>query len=81
MTDEKLFENLKHLVVHNNCFTSEMIEVLIEYKNSGGQQENAKIFVERLRTCFVDNECKDDIVLEILDIITGWCNPKLRIWN
>ena len=81
MTDEKLNEALKHFIQNGSDFQKEVIDVLLEYKISGGQQGNAQIIAENLRKQFHDNEGLEDKVLDILDIIVGWCKPELRIWD
>ena len=81
MTGEILFKTLKHLVEQGDVVLTEIRDMLIEYRNSGGQQQQAQIIGERLRTNFSKDEQLDDRVLEILDVVTGWCRTELKIWN
>jgi hypothetical protein len=81
MTDEKLFETLKHSIKHGNGIAPDVFAILMEYKKSGGHQKNAQKLAEELRILFSDDEIKEEKVLEILDIIVGWCRPDLKIWN
>lgn len=65
-----------------NCFNYETRDLLIEYKNTGGTQEQAEIYVTSLKeTIFANNEVLQDHADDALDIITGFCTPDFRVWE
>jgi uncharacterized protein YacL (UPF0231 family) len=79
MTEQILSQTLK-LSIENKSDLTQIREVLRAYKNAGGKQASAQKVVENLRIFFDKNEVFEDITLEILDFIVGWCNPHNRIW-
>lgn len=81
MTDEELIRTLEKFIRQQNCFTAEVRDILIAYKNGGGQQKTAQKLLEKLAIDFSDNELLQDRTYDILDIVTGWCNPEIRVWE
>lgn len=84
MTDKELQEILKEKIEQGDCFNTEYFliqNILFDYKISGGQQETAKKLIEQLAVDFSSDETLQDRAYDILDIITGWCNPELRVWD
>jgi hypothetical protein len=74
--NEILFaELLKHLEVRD-CRSC--LERLTQFKREGGSQKDAYSVLERLRSHAGVNE---DDVLDLMDLVSGWCNPSLRIWK
>ena len=53
-------------------------EVLQSFRNEGGTQDEALESLQSLRDS--TNEVLDDRVLELMDVVVGWCHPKKRIW-
>lgn len=81
MTDTGLQEILKEKIEQGDCFNKQVQNILFEYKISGGQQETAKKLIEQLAVDFSSDETLQDRAYDILDIVTGWCNPEMRIWD
>ena len=55
-------------------------EFLIRFKDKGMDKESVLKNMEELRSrC--DSEEKENIMLELMDFITGWCNPSSDIFN
>ncbi|WP_337085139.1 hypothetical protein [Elizabethkingia anophelis] len=81
MTNEELTETLKKHITNGNCFTTEVRTILIAYKNAGGHQENAKTLLETLAIESSADELLQDRTYDILDIVTGWCSPEMRVWQ
>ncbi|MGB4775210.1 MAG: hypothetical protein WBP45_08560 [Daejeonella sp.] len=81
MTDEKVFETLKQYIEQGNCFTTEVRDILIAYKNSGGQKEMVQQMLEKFKGDNEDNDTIQDRVDDILDIVTAWCSPHMKVWN
>jgi hypothetical protein len=49
-------------------------------KAQGVQQADVKHALESLRTN-AEREEDEDRILEILDLVNGFCAPRLRIWE
>ncbi len=54
---------------------------IIAFKNGGGSQQEATRILSELRNDFMGNAEKEDRVLELVDFVSGWCSPSLRIWE
>jgi len=81
MTDTELREILKEKIAQGDCFNEQIRNILFEYKISGGQQETAKKLLEQLAVNFSGDEDLQDRLYDLLDIVTGWCNPEMRVWD
>jgi hypothetical protein len=46
MTDEELIKTLEKYIRNGNCFTTEVRNILVTYKNAGGLKENAQKLIE-----------------------------------
>ncbi|MBO9731489.1 MAG: hypothetical protein J7623_22805 [Chitinophaga sp.] len=80
LTDEKLSEALKKFIAQGNCFTTVVRDILTDYKNSGGLKETAQQILMQLKNDYPHNEAVHDCIDDILDMITGWCQPGMRVW-
>ena len=80
MTDKELRDILFELVKKGNCFTKEIRDLLIKYKNFGGQRDTAKQMLLKMKTENTSNETIQDGVDDILDIVTGYCVADMRVW-
>ena len=76
-----LSTQLKPIIEKGNCFTSEVREILIDFKNNGGLQKQAQQVVEKLKAEFGDDETFYDGADDVLDFITGWCSVELLVWD
>lgn len=54
-------------------------EALVEFAARGGTRAEAEAVIGQLRAQFTD-EVQEDLVLELLDLATGWCAPRMRVW-
>ncbi len=75
------FEELTSEITKDNFplyydkFTSEVIL----YRSSGGLGKPLyKILIE-IHKVYEEDDCKDEILMEIMNRITGYCSPHLRI--
>ncbi len=55
-------------------------EIIMEFKNKGGTQENAEKILNEIAVKFSGKEKLQDIAYDFLDIITGWISSNLRVW-
>lgn len=81
MTDNELLEILKEKIEQDDCFNKQIQNILFDYKISGGQQETAKKIIELIAFDFSNDETLQDRAYDILDIIIGWCNSEMRVWD
>lgn len=58
----------------------ELIAVLHLLRDAGVAAKDVRRVLERLRErC--GTEAEDDLILELSDIVTGFCSPRKRIWE
>ncbi len=81
MTDKELQNILIEKIEEGDCFNIEIQTILSDFKNSGGEQENAKKLLEQLAIDFSNDETLRDRAYDILDIVTGWCGPNMKVWD
>ena len=54
-------------------------QCLIDFKNRGMDQEAMLNNLEKLRT---GSDCEtEEVLLDLMDIVLGWCNPDLSIFD
>lgn len=73
---------LKKSINENKSF-SELRAQIVNFKDSGGSQNEAQRILEELRNDFKggwDGKIEHRI-LDLLDHVTGWCQEKYRIWD
>lgn len=58
----------------------ELIEYLKVLKAKGLEKELAYQSLEKMRTEVINNE-EEDVILELMDIVQGFCSPQLLIWE
>jgi hypothetical protein len=56
----------------------EVHDILLSFKISGIQPDEISNYWGELRDN-ADTET-DDWILEILDVVCGWCKPEYRVW-
>lgn len=81
MSLNKEFIQLLPLEIEKHSGDLEILrEFLIRFKDDGMDKESMLRNMEVLRSrC--DSEEKENIMLELMDFITGWCNPSSNIFN
>jgi hypothetical protein len=55
-------------------------EIVCRYKHSGGTQQAAYATLEKIRQEQVE-ESYEDLVLELMDFVAGFCSKEQRIWE
>jgi hypothetical protein len=55
----------------------DVVVLELKYQNRDAIQRKLELFRETLRGA--DREADDDIVLEVMDFIAGWCSPHERV--
>ena len=77
----RIKKTLEKYIRNGDWLTTEIRNILISYKNRGGQKENAQKLLEQFALVFSDNELLQDRTYDILDIVTGWCNSEMGVWD
>lgn len=54
--------------------------ILLRYKASGVTAAQVAGLLHDMRTATHD-EALEDVILDALDMVTGWCGPELRVWD
>lgn len=68
----------KGLLNHFEFF--DLHKILKEYKDASGKQNDAYAVLESLREDLKEDS-SEDILLELLDVVIGFCSPHIRIWD
>lgn len=72
MTDKELFNTLKRIIRKEEHFSTDVLDVLRTYKNSGGKRKTAENFVHILEVAYEDNEVLNKRTQKIRDAISVW---------
>ena len=56
-----------------------LIHILREFKNGGGKQADVVNILDALRV--ESNNEMEVVILELMDFVTGFCSPHMRIWD
>ncbi|MGK0388546.1 MAG: hypothetical protein ACI94Y_001276 [Maribacter sp.] len=90
MNDKYLFNNLKGCLEEKDWYSSIEVaqgfprriqSILLEFKDTGGQKQNAEKVVKELILTYADNITLQDLSYDIYDIVTGWCKPGFIVWK
>lgn len=54
--------------------------ILLRYKASGVTAAQVAGLLQELRSAMQEGP-REDVMLDALDIVTGWCVPHLRVWD
>ena len=54
--------------------------ILLRYKASGVTAAQVAGLLHDMRAATRD-EALEDVILDALDMVTGWCGPALRVWD
>ncbi|MFT7614608.1 MAG: hypothetical protein ACI9J3_003591 [Parvicellaceae bacterium] len=59
------------------------VDQLQAFKELGGQQEMVLkiVSVAQLTAQESENEKLSEFLIEVLELISGWCSPRQRIWE
>ena len=58
--------------------------ILLRYHASGVTAAQVAALLHELRPSMEDSAQEDpleDVILDALDMVTGWCAPHLRVWD
>ena len=56
------------------------LSALRQMHHQGVSKNDAWQLLENIRATCGDEE-KEDFVLELMDVVSGWCAPSKRIWS
>ena len=54
--------------------------ILLRYKASGVTAAQMAGLLHDMRAATQDG-AREDVILDALDMVTGWCGPELRVWD
>lgn len=80
MNSKDLKKKLIKLINQRTPSLIDLHNTVKEFSNKKGKKEEALIIVEEIRN-LVQDEKKDDLLLELTDFISGFCPPPLKIWS
>ena len=70
------------IAVNNGVGLLEMRDMTVCFKADGLAQADAYNILEEVRTIFArQDKDKEDLVLELMDFVVGWCQVKYFIWD
>ena len=78
---EELRKNLDAIIlneIQGNANLNKARDILMQYKRLGISSSYVANMLENIRKN--SNEEEGDFILEILDVISGFCSPTLRVW-
>ncbi|MDO8065751.1 hypothetical protein [Janthinobacterium sp. SUN206] len=58
--------------------------ILLRYRASGVKAAQVAALLQELRPSMEDGAPEgplEDVILDALDMVTGWCTPQLRVWD
>jgi hypothetical protein len=67
-------------VINNANGAVDARSVLLEYKDRGFSAQEVYALLESIRSSIVDEDIEDK-VLEIMDVVVGFCHPNFRVWH
>lgn len=79
MTNELLLEELSGAISAHRPL-GQVIATLREYRMQGVSRGEVQSALERLRESAPD-EATEDRILEVLDIVSGFCPPEKTVWD
>jgi hypothetical protein len=54
--------------------------ILLRYQASSVTAAQVAALLQELRPSMQDGSL-EDVILDALDMVTGWCGPQLRVWD
>ena len=74
--DKKL---LSEIIKNQETSLLEIKEYIINLQNENVSQDELYSFLEKLRSD-AETEIEEDYILEIMDLVCGWCSLDLQIY-
>jgi hypothetical protein len=79
MTSEHLLEEFEEAIA-SKVSLPEIVSTLREFRRCGVSRHEAQLALETLRRQIQD-EAKEDRILEIMDIVSGFCSRENSVWD
>jgi len=73
------FSNAIELAIQSNESLDSLVTIVRAYKQTGLPQSEAYSSLERIRRKTAPD--KIDLVLDLMDVVSGFCVPNRRIWE
>ncbi len=82
MTPPRLEELIK-LKIDAGAPFDELVALLRAYRDAGATREEATASLNGLLADYrkIGADEEEEVVMGLLDLVTGWCHPSRRIWE
>jgi len=77
---EILYNEFKLKLVQKDASFNELYKVLVQMKNNNIEKQVAYGVLNQLRKLSITNE-QEEMLLNLMDVIVGYCSPDLRLWD
>ena len=77
---EILFNEFKLKLVQKDASFNELYEVLVQMKNNNVEKQVAYDVLNQVGQLSLTNE-QEEMLLDLMDIVVGYCSPGLRLWD
>ena len=68
--------------VNNGSGLDEIYDATVRFKTEGLRQADAYRVLKEVRSIFANrDEAKEDLILELMDYVAGFCQVKYYIWD
>jgi|GEM_PF-2860231 len=69
-------------VVNNGGGLDEIYDATVRFKTDGLRQADAYCVLKEVRSIFANqDEAKEDLILELMDYVVGFCQVRYYIWD
>ena len=69
-------------IISNGNDLHELCNTTVRFKTDGLTQSDAYCTLVEIRARFISqDEVKEDLILELMDFVAGWCQVKHDIWD
>ena len=75
--DDRL-DNELFFALNNGCDVASMRKILVKYQENGFSAASLHEFLSSMR--FGADDELEDRILELMDIVSGFCSPFLKVW-
>ena len=67
-------------MVYVNFSLQDVSDFLKKLRDQGIEKETVRLYLNDLNNIEANNEIISDRILEVLDIVEGFCNVRYRVW-
>lgn len=71
---------LEKEIVQDSITYNELYRILVEIKNENFDRESVYSMLTQMRSLDLSDR-QDDLLLELMDVVSGFCSPNIRLWD